>query len=296
VQLVIGAGLGAAFGIGARALLARVVVRTAALYAAFVLSCALIVYGVASMLHGSGFLATYVAGVLLGNARIPTRSSLMKIYDFIAWMGQIVMFVALGLLSFPSRVLAIAPRGLVLAAALAFLARPLAVTVCLAPFRYNPRELLVVGWVGLRGAVPIVLATMPVLANIEGGERIFDAVFFVVLGSALLQGSTARTVAERLGLAVRAPPAHEALVEIEATRVLDEEVLSFFISPASAVNGARIADIPFPERSSAMLVVRKAELIAPKGDTVLRDGDHVFVFCGRDDAALVSLLFGRAEI
>jgi cell volume regulation protein A len=179
---------------------------------------------------------------------------------------------------------------------LAFVARPLAVAVCLVPFRFRLAEILLIGWVGLRGAVPIVLATMPVLARVDGGERIFDAVFFVVLGSALVQGSTARTVAERLHLAARSPPAQEALVEIEATRVLDEEVLSFFISPVSAVCGARIADIPFPGRSAAMLVVRKADLIAPRGDTVLRDGDHVFVFCGPDDVAMVSLLFGRPEI
>jgi cell volume regulation protein A len=296
VELIIGATLGAAVGLGARKLLARMVVHTAGLYAAFVLSCALVAYGVASMLAGSGFLAAYVAGVLIGNARLPNRGSLLRIYDFVAWLGQIVMFVVLGLLSFPSRVLAIAPKGLVLAAMLAFVARPLAVAVCLVPFRFRLAEILLIGWVGLRGAVPIVLATMPVLARVDGGERIFDAVFFVVLGSALVQGSTARTVAERLHLAARSPPAQEALVEIEATRVLDEEVLSFFISPVSAVCGARIADIPFPGRSAAMLVVRKADLIAPRGDTVLRDGDHVFVFCGPDDVAMVSLLFGRPEI
>jgi cell volume regulation protein A len=294
-QLVIGTAIGAAIGFGARALLVRMVVHTAGLYAAFVLSCALVAYGVASLMEGSGFLATYVAGILVGNSRLPNRSSLLRIYDFIAWLGQIVMFVVLGLLSFPSRVWAIAPKGLVLAGVLAFVARPLAVAVCIAPFRFRPREILLVGWVGLRGAVPIVLATMPVLAHLPGGEKIFDEVFFVVLGSALVQGSTASKLAEWLGLAARSPPAQEALVEIEATRVLDEEVLSFFISPASAVCGARIADIPFPERSSAMLVVRGGELIAPKGDTVLQNGDHVFVFCGRDDAGLVTLLFGRLE-
>src|SRR5262249_29611864 len=149
-QLVVGTAVGAAVGFGARALLVRMVVHTAGLYAAFVLACALVAYGLASLMAGSGFLATYVAGILLGNARLPNRGSLLRIYDFVAWLGQIVMFVVLGLLSLPSRVLAIAPRGLVLAAALAFVARPFAVAMCLAPFRYRPREILLVGWIGLR--------------------------------------------------------------------------------------------------------------------------------------------------
>lgn len=295
VQLAIGGAVGAAIGFGARRLLARVQVRTGALYPVFVLSCAFVAYGAASLAFGSGFLAVYVAGVTLGNGRMPSRGALLRVHDFIAWSGQIVMFVVLGLLSFPSRVAAVAPTGLVLAALLALVARPLAVALCLAPFGFRAREIVAVGWVGLRGAVPIILATIPVLARVDGAEKIFDVVFFVVLVSTLLQGGTARRVTEWLKLADAVPPAPAALVEIESARVLDEEILSFFIAPASAVCGANIADVPFPERSHVMLVVRGGALVAPKGKTTLTAGDHVFVFCPRDEAALVRLLFGRSE-
>jgi len=294
-QLAIGAAIGAATGFVARTLFVRLPIRTLALFPVATLAFAFVAYGAASLAFGSGFLAVYVAGVTIGNARLPSRASLLRVHDFVAWAGQIVMFVVLGLLAFPHRVLAVAPTGLVLAALLAFVARPLAVAACLAPFGFRLREIALVGWVGLRGAVPIVLATIPVLARVEEAERLFDVVFFVVLVSALVQGGTTRRLAEALKLADAAAPTPAALVEIQSLRALREDILSFFIARSSAVCGARIADIPFPPRSSVMLVVREGALVAPKGDTVLAAGDHVFVFCTHDDAPLVRLMFGRAE-
>jgi len=295
VQLAIGLAAGAAIGIGAGALLSRARLRVGGLYPVLALSLAFIAYGVASLASGSGFLAVYVAGVALGDARLPARHALLRAHDFIAWTGQIVMFVALGLLVFPSRVLAVAPAGLVVAAALAFVARPLAVLVCLAPFGFRAREIALVGWVGLRGAVPIILAVIPVLARVPGAETIFDVVFFVVLVSAILQGSTTLWLTERLALATKTPPRPVTLVDIESARPLDDDLLSFFIAEPSAVCGVRLADIPFPEGSFVMLIVRADELVAPKGDVVLEEGDHVFVFCRRGEAPFARLLFGRAE-
>jgi cell volume regulation protein A len=236
----------------------------------------------------------YVAGIGIGNVRLPYRAPLLRVHDFLAWASQLVMFVVLGLLATPSRVIEIAPRGLGIAALLCFVARPAAVFACLLPFRYPLREMLYVTWGGLKGAVPIVLALMPALAGIPGATRIFDAVFFVVFVSAVLQGSTLRWLAKKLRVGDVSPPRQPASIEIVSTRALDAELLAFDVDPASAVCGATLADVPFPPGSSAMLVVRGDELVAPRGDTELRAGDQVYVFCKLEDRADFPLLFGRA--
>src|SRR5262249_15754164 len=145
-------------------------------------------FGVAGLLHGSGFLATYVTAILLGNSRIPYRAGLLRVHDALAWLSQVLMFVVLGLLSDPARLPGVAPMGLVIGLALAFVARPLSAFLCLLPFRYSWRERAFVSWVGLRGAVPIVLAIFPVLRDVPEAHHIFDLVFFVVVVSTFLPG------------------------------------------------------------------------------------------------------------
>jgi cell volume regulation protein A len=291
-QIAIGAALGAALGFVARVAMARVRLRSAGLYPVLTSALALVAYGVASLLHGSGFLAVYVAGLVLGDSAIPNKRTLLRTHDFIAWASQIGMFIVLGLLVSPSRLVGVAAPALALALLLAVAVRPIAVAICLGPFRFGAREILLAGWAGLRGAVPIILALIPVLAGVDGAERIFNVVFFVVLVSVVLQGGTVRWLVRHLGLGTAEPVVPDAVLEIESTRPLEVELLTFCVARASAVCGARIADIPFPERSSAMLVVRGSEILAPKGETQLQAGDHVFVFCPREDAQVVRLLFG----
>jgi cell volume regulation protein A len=291
-QIAIGAAIGVAAGFGARAATARVRLRAAALYPVLTAGLALVAYGVASLAHGSGFLAVYVAGLVLGNGAVPNRRNLLRTHDFMAWASQIGMFIVLGLLVSPSHLVGVAGPSVALALMLAVVVRPVAVALCLLPFGFGAREILLAGWAGLRGAVPIILALIPVLANADGADRIFNVVFFVVLVSVVLQGGTVRWLTRRLKLGTAEPVTPDAVLEIESTRPLDVELITFYIAPASAVCGARIADIPFPERSSAMLVVRSGELLAPKGETQLQPGDHVFVFCPRDDVPIVRLLFG----
>jgi cell volume regulation protein A len=291
-QIAIGAAIGVAVGFGARAAIARVHLRAAALYPVLTAGLALVAYGVASLADGSGFLAVYVAGLVLGNSAVPSRRNLLRTHDFMAWASQIGMFIVLGLLVSPSRLVGVAGPAVALAILLAVVVRPVAVALCLLPFRFGAREILLAGWAGLRGAVPIILALIPVLADVDGADRIFNVVFFVVLVSVVLQGGTVRWLTRRLELGTAEPVSPDAVLEIESTRPLDVELITFYIAPASAVCGARIADIPFPERSSAMLVARGGELLAPKGETQLQQGDHVFVFCPRDDVPIVRLLFG----
>jgi cell volume regulation protein A len=294
-QLAIGVAVGCAIGEGGRRILPRLGLTTQGLMPVFTVAVAFLAYGVAGVFHGSGFLSTYIAALVLGNARLPYRAGLARVHDALAWFAQVLMFVVLGLLSEPTHLLQVAPIGLALGLVLALVARPLSVLVCLLPFSYRWKERGFVSWVGLRGAVPIVLAIYPVLRGVPDAARIFDIVFFVVLVNAILPGATVRWAARLLGVEVQAPPPPRALVEITSTESLKGEVLSFYIEPASAVAGARIADLPLPEAATVALVSRGAELVAPRGHTELLAGDHVHVFCHPEDKPLVLLLFGRQE-
>lgn len=294
IQLGVGTVFGLAVGFAGRALLRRGRLQAGGLYPVMTLALALLAFGLPTLLAGSGFLAVYLAGVILGNGEIPYRAGLRHFHDAAAWCGQLMMFLLLGLLVFPSRLLEVAWVGLAIALILAFVARPLVVMLCLLPFRFPFRETAFVSWVGLRGAVPIVLATFPVLERVPGAERLFDVIFFVVVASALVPGGTVAWLARRLGLAAGVPPAPQAVLEISSTQVLNGDVLSFHIDDALPVCGAALADIPLPEEAAVMLVVRGSELLAARGNTVLQDGDHVHLFCRREDRPLVELLFGRA--
>jgi cell volume regulation protein A len=291
-ELVIGLAGGVGFGWLGRWLLAHARPTAAGLFPVLTIALAFLAFGATTLAHGSGFLATYVAGLVIGNGTLPYRSGLLRVHDSLAWLGQVVMFVVLGLLSYPSRVLAVGPIGIALGAFLALVARPLATALCLLPFRFRLREALFIGWVGLRGAVPIILAIFPVLAGAPQAHHIFDVVFFIVVVSTVIPGATVRWAARALGVQVHGPPPPASLLEIVSARPLRSELLSIQLKPACAVAGARIADVPFPEGSAALLIVRDEELIAPRGETVLCVGDQVFVFCRPEDKPTLDLLFG----
>jgi potassium/hydrogen antiporter len=296
VQLVVGGGLGLAVGYGGRLLLTHIRLPVGGLYPALTLAIACIAFSVPTLLHGSGFLAVYVAAVIVGNSALPFRPGLLRVHDALAWLSQIVMFLVLGLLVFPSRLSEVAGVGLALAIFAAVVARPVVIALCLAPFRaYRRRDVAYVSWVGLRGAVPIILAIFPVLAAAPGATRIFDIVFFIVVVNALIPGATVPWVTRRLGLESGDPPAPRAVLEIESMQPLEGELLSYYIDDALAVAGVALRDLPFPEGASAVLVVRDRQLLAPKGDTVLMTGDHIYVFGRPGDLPLLHLMFGRPE-
>ena len=295
VQLVVGGALGVGIGLGGRWLLARAQLPTGGLYPALTLALALLAFGVTTLLQGSGFLAVFLAGMLLGHGPLPYKSGLLRVHDALAWLSQIGMFLILGLLVFPSRLVEVAGLGLGLAAALTFVIRPLVVWLCLLPFRYPWRETAYIGWVGLRGAVPIVLGIYPVLVGAAGGDRIFHIVFFIVVASALVPGGTVGWVTRRLGLQARQPPAPQAVLAIESRLPLEGELMSFYIDEALVVAGATLEDLDFPEGSSVTLIVRGNRLVSPRGATVLQPGDHVYVLAQPEDQPLIQLMFGRPE-
>jgi potassium/hydrogen antiporter len=293
VELVVGAIVGVALGWATRHGLTRLQLPVTALYPVLTLGVAFLIFGAATLVHGSGFLAVYVAGMMIGDARLPYRAALARIHDFTAWAGQVGMFVMLGLLASPARVMTVALPGLAIGLFVALVARPLAVLLCLVPFRYKRREIAYVGWVGLKGAVPIVLACIPILARAQGAEKIFDVVFFAVVVSAALQGSTVRLATKWLRAGKGVSTAHRAVLEITATRPVGAELLSYDVHAASAVCGVTLADIPFPESAAVMLVVRGDELLPARGPTELLPGDVVYVFCRSEDRPEIDLFFGR---
>ena len=295
LQLAVGALLGYAIGHGGRLLLARFRLPAGGLYPALTLTLAFLAFGVPTLFYGSGFLAVYVAALILGNGALPYRASLLRVHDALAWLSQIAMFLVLGLLVFPSRLGEVAGTGLVLAIFLAVFARPLVVILCLLPFRYTAREVALIGWAGLRGAVPIILATFPVLAGAPGAERIFDVVFFIVVVNAVIPGGTVGWATRRLKLESRDPPTPKAVLEIESMQPLRGRLVSFYIDEALAVHNVALSDLPFPEGAAVTMIVRGDDIIAPKGNTLMEIGDHVYVLMRPEDEPLVMLMFGRPE-
>ncbi|HVP66713.1 MAG TPA: potassium/proton antiporter [Anaeromyxobacteraceae bacterium] len=294
-KLALGAAAGGAIGWAGRWLLSRVRLPVGGLYPVLTTALALLAFGVPELVGGSGFLSVFLAAVLIGNGPIPFRGGVLRAHDAGAWFLQVSMFLVLGLLASPSRLLATGLVGLGLAFFL-LLARPLVVVPLLLPFRYRWTEMAYVGWVGLRGAVPIVLAIVPVLARAPGADRIFDVVFFVVLVNILVQGLTVRRGARRLRLQTARPPPPQGLIEISPSRPLDAAIEVYFVDPASAVAGSTLAELPpFPAGSSVLMVLRGDDLLAARGSTALVPGDHVYLLTRPEDRAFVRLCFGEAE-
>ncbi len=295
IQIVVGLAVGLFTGWAARLVIRRLRPAALGLLPVFTVAIAFASFGGATLLQGSGFLAAYVAALTIGAGPLPYRSGLLRVHDSLAWLAQVVMFLVLGLLSFPSRLWAVAPAALLLGLVLAFVARPLATALCLIPFRYRAREWGYVGWVGLRGAVPIILAIFPILAHAPEAEHIFDVVFFIVVVSAVIPGATVRRATKFFGVDVKGTPPPSAVLEIASTRPLHADLMSFYIEPASAVAHARVSELPFPAGAALMLIVRGDDLLAVRGDSTLEPGDHVYVFCKPEDRGMIRLLFGPPE-
>jgi cell volume regulation protein A len=294
VQLGVGGAAGAAAGYLARWTLRRVRLSASGLYPVVTLATAFVSFGLATLLSGSGFLAVFVTGVVLGNGPLPYRAGLGRVHDAVAWMAQVSMFLMLGLLVFPSRLLPVAWTGLALGVGLALVARPLAVALCLLPFRWPAREAAYVSWVGLRGAVPIMLATFPVMARLPGAETVFHLVFFIVVVSALVPGASIVPLTRRLGLNEPSPPAPAAAVELNSLGRLGGEVKAYHVTPEVAACGVTLSQVRLPDGASVIMVVRGEEVLAARGFTSIEAGDFVYVFCRPEDEPWVGLIFGEA--
>lgn len=291
-QFVIGAAAGLLWGHAARWLLARIHLPAAGLYPVVTLALAFLSFSTATLIGGSGFLAVYGTGILIAAGAMPYRAGVRRVHDALAWLSQILMFALLGLLVFPKQLLPVVGTGLALAAVLACVARPLAVWPVMKALGAPVQEQIFVSWVGLRGAVPIILAAYPVVRGVAGGAELFHLVFFVVLVSSVIPGATVVALARRLGLAVPHAPSPSAHVELVSLRDFPGEFVWYHVEPSSAVAGSDLRGLELPEGCLVTLIVRGPDLLVPKGSTLLLAGDHVCVFVPPSERPLLDLFFG----
>lgn len=276
-QMVLGAVFGYALGRGMVFLINRVKLSYEGLYPVLTLALVFLAFGLAAVLGGSGFLAVYIAGIVMGRYDFIHKRSLARFHDGLAWIMQITMFLTLGLLVFPSRLLPIIGIGLLTAGCLMFVARPASVFVSLLPSSMNWREKLFVSWVGLRGAAPIILATFPLLAGLQQAELIFNVVFFVVLTSVLLQGTSIPLVAKWLKL--DAPQSPKRVYPIEYTPMggFKSELKELPVVRESGMHGKAIVELGLPADFLVILIARENDFVIPGGGTVLQGGDTLLV-------------------
>jgi cell volume regulation protein A len=296
-QALIGTAGGLVIGWAGLRLVNRVRLDASGLYPVLTMSVALLAYGLPAYLGGSGFLAVYLAGIVMGNARMVFKQGSLRAHDGAAWMAQILMFVTLGLLATPSRLVEVAGPGTMAAAALIFVARPAAVLVSLAPFRFAPRELAFLSWAGLKGAVPIVLAIYPLLADLPGALALFDIVFFVVILSALLQGWTLPRAASVFGVREEGAPKAPVSLEITSLHDVDLDIVDYRVAEDSLSASRMVRDLALPESAVVAMIARDREMITPRGSTRIEPGDHVFVVLKDSVRTLVDGMFapGRAD-
>ena len=292
-ELGVGVGIGVVTGwLGVEGL-KRMRLATAGLYPVGSLAIAAVAYGAAAALHGSGFVAVYLAGLALGSANIPAKQTIANFHQGLGWLAQIAMFLTLGLLVFPSQLGDVAVEGTALALVLVLVARPLAVVGATLFHRFSAAERLILGWAGLRGAVPVVLATFPVIADVSGSLDFFNIVFFAVVVSTVLQGMTFEPVARRLGVTADVPALPPPLIEAGIVRRLGAEVLEYSIEPGDAVVGARVRDLGLPREAVVNVIVRGDEAIPPRGSTRLQAGDRLHVLIRQEAAREVPRLLER---
>jgi cell volume regulation protein A len=292
-QLGIGLVAGVAVGLLAREAFQRVQLSTPGLYPVASLATAAVAFGSAASLDGSGFLAVYLAGLALGSGNLPARRTVTAFHEGLAWVGQLGMFLTLGLLVFPAQLPDVAWKGTLLALVVVFVARPLATIVSTVGSGFDLREKGLLGWAGLRGAVPVVLAIFPVIEGIPDAEEFFNIVFFAVLLSTLLQGTTIEPVARWLGVttdeAARAP----SLLEVGAVRELGADVVEHVVRPGDAADGARLRDLGLPRDALVSLIVRGSEALLPRGSTRVEAGDRLLVLVRREVAQALPELLER---
>jgi cell volume regulation protein A len=292
-------GLGAVIGLALGSLAARLLPRLPGELAPFApvasVACAALAYGVAQEAGASGFLAVYIVALFIGNTQMPLRRAIVTFHEGLAFLAQVALFIVLGLLVFPSRLGGVALSAIALTVVLIFVARPVAVLVSTLLQGFGRRERIFLSWAGLRGAVPIVLATFALSEDLPQSETIFNAVFFVVLASTVLQGLTLEPIARRLQLATEPRPFYSPPLEIGSVEELGADVLEHVVGGADAVVGTKIRLMGLPPGAIVMLIVRDGLGVAPRGNTVIEAGDRLSLLVTDDCRDQLAALIERWE-
>jgi cell volume regulation protein A len=261
-------------------LLLRAPLRSSGLYPLLAMGVAGLTFALAATLSSSGFLAVYVCGLIIGALAPRHRREIRSFHASLANFADIALFLLLGLLVFPSELPAVAVPALAVTAIIVLVARPIAVVLAMLPFGMSWREQTLLSWAGLRGAVPIVLATFPATAGVAGGETIFNVVFFVVIASALLQGTTVAPLARRLGLDM-AQPAWQSIAEAVPLDGVDVDLIEIDVTQELSLVGSRLGDTPLPQGMLVTTVVRNHKAMLPSADTVFAAGDFLVLAVDR---------------
>jgi potassium/hydrogen antiporter len=277
MQITIGAAMGVAIGYAGKFIINRIKLDYEGLYPVLVIAIMLFAFAGTDFAGGNGFLAVYISAVYLGNQDLIHKKTIIKVFDGFAWLMQIVLFLTLGLLVTPSSVVPVMGIGLLISVFLILFARPLSVYLSLSFFKMRNRERLFISWVGLRGAVPIVFATYPLIAGIDKAGLIFNIVFFISVSSVLLQGTSLPLIARLLHVALPDKVRKKTPLEVELSETFRSEITEIEIPEGSPVAGRKIVDLGFPRTAFIMMIKRNEGYITPNGSTPLEEKDKLLI-------------------
>jgi potassium/hydrogen antiporter len=292
-KLALGAVLGIVVGFAARWAVRNVDLPTPGLYPVASMATAAVAYGLTELSHGSGFLAVYLTALILGTGTVPAKRTMLSFHQGLSWVSQIALFFLLGLLVFPSQLGDVAVDGVLLAIALIFVARPVAAFLASLAWPFSLPERVMLGWAGLRGAIPIWLATFPVIAGVGGASELFNVVFFVVVASTLVQGASFERLAKRLGVTTTEPALPRPLVETGMVRELGGEVVAYRVRADDAVVGRMVKELGLPREALVNVIVRGGSAIPPRGSTEIQAGDELHILVRRKAYSEVERLSER---
>lgn len=283
LQFLIGAVTGYAMGKIIKFIINRITLGYEGLYSVLVLALMFFTFSATSFLNGNGFLAVYLSGVILGNEDVIHKRSLMKFFEGMAWLMQIVLFLTLGLLVFPSHIIPVLGVGTLIALFMIFVARPVSVFISLIFFKMKNRNRLFISWVGLRGAVPIVFATYPLIAGLEKSSIMFNIVFLITIISLILQGTTVSLAAKLFHVALPARVKRRTPVDMELADNVKSELTEIELRENSPAVGKKIVDIGLPQHALIVLIKRSDKFITPKGSTLLESGDKLLILSENEE-------------
>lgn len=282
-QMGLGALLGFAFGKLSVYIINKIKSPNEGIYPVLMMALAAGIYSATALVQGSGFLAVYIAGIIVGNSDFIQKKSLIRFFDGMAWLSQIGMFLTLGLLVFPSHLLPVIGTGLGISFVLIFLARPISVFISLSFFNYNWRENAFISWVGLRGAVPIILGTFLLTAKVPDAEMIFNVVFFIVLTSVMIQGWALPFMAKFFSVDAPAEKKRNYPIEFTPATETTTDMIDLFVPFGSKVIGKSIVEIGMPEDSLITMIIRDEKYIVPSGGTMLEENDTILVLANKNN-------------
>lgn len=283
MQLSIGAAAGFVLGYAIVWIINRINVPNESLYPVLLFSCVFFVFAFTNLLQGNGYLAVYIAGLVVGNRKLVHKRSLTTFFDGFTWLFQIVMFLTLGLLVNPSELPAVAGVGLLVAIFMIVVSRPISVFTCLLPFRrFTTRARVYISWVGLRGAVPIIFATYPLMsAEIPNARMIFNIVFFVTIVSLLVQGTTVSAMARWLGLVGKSE--EKEIFNVALPDEIKSAMSEIELTDEALSGGNKLMNLSLPDNTLVVMVKRREQYFVPKGHTHLQSGDRLLVISDNDE-------------